>query len=101
MQRPYPGAHTPVQYTPAVSAVHLNKAKKKVGVRQRLGNRVLGRQTSMCKDMHSAGSVGSEWELGVVRDWAGGPCGQFTRALQSANIIGILVLRAAGAMDGL
>lgn len=38
---------------------------------------------------------------GGVRDRAGGPCGQFTRALQSANIIGILVLRAAGAMDGL
>ena len=31
----------------------------------------------------------------------GGLCGQFTRALQSAFVVGILVLRAAGAMDGL
>ena len=44
---------------------------KKAGVRQHLGNYFLSRKTpSMCKGLHIAGSVGSEWEPGVVRDGA-------------------------------
>ena len=49
-------------------ALPTEQSCKKAGVRQDLGKGVLGRRTSMCQGLHTAGSVGSEWEPGVVRD---------------------------------